>query len=297
VTLTGRRIPPLVPGSPEWQRVMSASKVAAVLGLSPYQSRYSLWHTMRGNIAPEGDSAVKRRGHYLEPAIAEWWQDQHPNLVLVPGGCYAHPDHEWYTASPDRIVWHLLAPGNSLAQAALLEVKSASDDREWGEPGTDQIPIGYRAQVMAQMDVTGARVCHVAVLTGRLEFREYVVEYDEDEATFVREACLSFMDSLAANELPDIDSHSSTYEAVRRLHPDIQDVDVDVDPLLVNRWQAACAAKKDADAEWRQMSSLLLDAIGDGRRAVIDGELVATRSKRGEGAPYLIAPRGRRAAA
>ena len=35
------------PGSPEWQRLMTASKVAAVLGLSPWQSPRNLTEGMK----------------------------------------------------------------------------------------------------------------------------------------------------------------------------------------------------------------------------------------------------------
>ena len=64
-------IPDMHPGDPEWLTVVSASKIAAVVGLSPYESAYSLWHLMAGNTEPQPNSAILERGHYLEPVIAE----------------------------------------------------------------------------------------------------------------------------------------------------------------------------------------------------------------------------------
>lgn len=96
--------PRMEPGSPDWLATMSASKIAAVVGLSTYESRFSLWHRMSGLIDPEPDDDEKRRGHYLEPAIARWFADQHPEWVIEPTGTWGHQDRPWQTASPDRLV-------------------------------------------------------------------------------------------------------------------------------------------------------------------------------------------------
>ena len=42
--ITGVRLGYIPPGSDEWRKYMTASKIAAVMGHSPYESRFSLWH-------------------------------------------------------------------------------------------------------------------------------------------------------------------------------------------------------------------------------------------------------------
>jgi predicted phage-related endonuclease len=61
-----------------------------------------------------------------------------------------------------------------------LECKTASQyaSADWGEPGTDQIPEYYKAQVQWYMGITGAEVCDVAVLIGNRDFRIYTVYRD-----------------------------------------------------------------------------------------------------------------------
>ena len=82
-----RRTPPL-PGTPEWVRLVTASKVAAIVGASPWESPRSLWHKMRGDLTdntPPTDAM--QRGHLLEPAVITWWQHRHPDadtLTLQP---------------------------------------------------------------------------------------------------------------------------------------------------------------------------------------------------------------------
>jgi putative phage-type endonuclease len=251
---TGLVIPPLVPGSPEWLRKMSASKVAAALGLSTFESPFSLYHRMTGAIPPEPENDQHRRGHYLEPAVVAWFADQHPDWHVAPGKCWRHRDHDWYTASPDRLVV------TDSGDTEVVEVKTAADSDEWGEAGSDEIPAGYRAQVVCELDVVGVRRAHVAVLLPYLEFRAYVIEYDPAEATFIRDAAAAFMRRVETGDRPDIDSHDQTYEAVRRLHPDIDRVDVELDP------ETALASSADLGRARRAPKHYVKQARGDADR-------------------------------
>ena len=48
--------PDYTPGSPAWTRRITATKVAAILGVSPWDSPRSMWAKMRGEM-PEGMDA------------------------------------------------------------------------------------------------------------------------------------------------------------------------------------------------------------------------------------------------
>lgn len=284
MTLTGVPIEPLKPGQPEWLKVMSASKVAAVLGLSPYDSRFSLYYRMRDGIGADIESDEMRRGHYLEPAIAQWFADQHPEWQVLIGGCWRHPDIDWYTAAPDGLI---ASAGSDEDVLAGLEIKTDAAGEDWGEPGTDQVPVHVRAQVMSQMDVVGTRRTYVAMLTPFLDFREYVVDYDETDATEIREQCAAFMQQLDLGIRPNLDEHAATYRTIRMLHPDIDPVDVEITPDLAQRYADACDAVKTAEAVKRGVTSELLDVLGNARRAMCLGEAIAIRVAVGAAAPHL----------
>lgn len=293
MALTGVQIPTLEPGSPEWLTRMSASKVAAILGLSPYESRFSLWHRMAGLVEPEPEKDQHRRGHYLEPAIAAWFADQHPEYLVVEGGTWQHADRPWQIASPDRLL--VEAAGHDEVEYGvrdLLEIKSARDAEEWGRQLTDEIPMHYRVQAVWQMDTTGARRVRFAVLTSYLDFREYVVDYDADEAAFVRERAAEFMDSLPTGPRParpDIDEHDQTYQVVRELHPDITSGDLDLSEETAEPFCRTRTAFLAAEAAYQREASRLLDAMGSHRRALYGTKAIATRQSRGGGVPYLVA--------
>lgn len=285
VSLTGIPIEPMVPGSPLWLSKMSASKVAAVLGLSPYDSRFSLWHRMAGNVPhdPDGATPELRRGHYLEPAIAHWFADQHPNAVVQPGGAWQHPECDWYTASPDRLI---SVPGTELLEG--VECKTEADGDGWGDELTDQVPVEVRAQTMSQMDVVGTRRTYVAVLLPFLEFRQYVIEFDQAEADLIRFECEQFMAELQAGILPNLDAHAATLQTVRQLHPDIDRLsDVELTPELYLDYTTACADEKAAKDAKRLATAQILDFMGNARRALWLGEPVAIRVAVGDAVPFL----------
>jgi putative phage-type endonuclease len=274
------------PGSPEWLAVrasgLGGSEIAAVLGLSPWQSRFSLWHRKKGLLGPEPDNDGMSRGRRLEPVIAEWFADKHPEYQVRRTGTWANRARPWQLATPDRLL-------TTLSRRAALEIKTAADAAEWGEPGTDEIPVYYRAQVIWQLDTLGLNRAHVAVLTG-LDFREYVVEWNRAEAELLRAAGREFLDTVERDERPDIDEHGATYRAVRELHPDIDDVEVEIEPALAERYRRAVADHKAAEQAKQQATAELLDALGPGRRAVVAGESIAIRIPGRAGAAPSLRP-------
>jgi putative phage-type endonuclease len=145
------------PGSDDWHAArangIGGSEIAAVLGLSPYESAFSLWHRKKNLIAPVEESEEMYWGKEHEPAICRRFAREHPDLDVTPAPTYCHPDRPWQIANPDR---H--------AGPDLFEAKTARDSEGWGEEGTDQIPVHYRAQCLHYMDVTGTRRCWVGVL-------------------------------------------------------------------------------------------------------------------------------------
>jgi putative phage-type endonuclease len=276
-------VPALAPGSPEWMLTMSASKIAAVLGLSDYDSPRSLWNKMAGTDPGTGETDVTRRGHYLEPAIRAWFTDQHPDWTVDDGGMHAHPDLPWATATPDG---HVTLPDGTLE---LLECKSFQKTGDFGAPGTDEIPMAYRVQVMWQMFVTGARRCHVATIGPWLDFATYVVDYDEADAALLLREATAFMDSLPTGthpQRPPADGHRETLPSIRRSLGPMEDETVEVAKSVAQAYLVANAAAKAADEAKRAASAALIDALGAGKRATCEGTPIATLST-GKGAPSL----------
>lgn len=288
--LAAQRIPDLAPGTPEWATKATASKVAAMLGLSPYESPFQLWHRMRGTLPWEADNDLLRRGHYLEPALRHWFADQHPTWQVDITGTWANTARPWQVASPDGIV---LKRNVERTPIALLECKTANNDWEWGDPGTDEVPPDYRAQGLWQMDTFGLPRVHYAVLSPYMEFREYVVEYDAEDAAWVREQVQAFMASLDdPTAEPDVDESEHTYAALRNLHPDIDGTQVELSPQVAVEYVHAVRSKKHADAALTKARNEVAREMGTAQRAVFAGITYATRISKQGGTPYVQTARG-----
>lgn len=281
------------PGSPEWYAArrgrLGGSEIAAVLGLSPWQSRFSLWHLKAGNVAPEPDNREMEWGRDLEALLAARFARQHHMDGWKLRRCALHVNlvRPYQVAQPDRVI---LLGGR---RYAALEIKTARYADEWGPEGSDDIPVYYRCQAMWQMDCFGFARCHFAVLITGTDYREYLVDYDPDEAQLMRQAAVEFLDSIEAGTPPSIDEHAATYRAVRELHPDIDDVEIEVSDDLAGWYRDALYEAHAAEAAKRLATSRLLDVMGRARLAVCNGERIAVRVPSKGGPPHLR-PAGRK---
>jgi putative phage-type endonuclease len=303
MTGTTTLTPPVVlgsfePGSDQWHAArangIGGSEIAAVLGLSPYESRFSLWHRKKGLVGPVEESEEMYWGKEHEPAICRRFARDHPEWLVRGAFTYAAAGRPWQIANPDRNLWPTDSTLDDRIPAAVLEAKTSRDAEGWGEEGTDSIPVWYRTQCMHYMDVIGARRCYVAVLIAGSEYREYLVEYDETEAQLLRDAGARFMDDLARDLRPDIDGHSATYQTIRELPDGLDDVDIEIDTALRDRFHAAQDAFWTAEDELTACKGLLLDEIDTGRRAVCETQRVATRTVRAGKTYQLLPARTRR---
>jgi len=181
-----------------------------------------------------------------------------------------------------------------MPRPSIWEGKTAFSAEEWGEPGTDEIPVYYRCQVLWYLDVFGLAHCYLSVLIGGIDYREYLIEYDAQEAAFLREHGAAFLASVHNGVRPDIDAHDATYRAIRERHPDIDGETVSIPADIADLW---LSAEADADAAKERSivaKSELLEAMGEAQKAThaLTGEVIARRQRHGRGgvALYRVKP-------
>lgn len=282
------------PGSVEWHAArangLGGSEIGAVLGLSPYDSMFSLYHRKKGMLAEKEVNAQMSWGTRLEPVIAAKFLEDHPEYESQNGGTYHHAERPWQIANPDLLLGDVCADP-CRPPTALVEVKTAMFADEWGAAGSDVIPARYRCQVIWYLDVMGLDLGYIAVLIGGSDYREYTIRPDPNELAYVRDAGAEFMRRLNENDRPDIDSHSETFTAIRELHPSISGNDVELDYELARTYCNARSWLDLAKAEEAITKSLVADALGNGKRATYLGKTIATRQAKAGGMPYLVAAR------
>jgi putative phage-type endonuclease len=264
------------PGTPEWNAArkglcITATEIAAVVGLSPWTSRFTLWHKKAGlPSAPFEPSPEMKWGVRFEDDVAEEFAERHPEHPLLHTGTWKHREREWQRATPDRL------HGDSI-----VEIKTAASPDGWGPDGSDEFPVHYRCQVLWQQDTLGLRrPARLAVLILPYDYREYIVEYDEAEAQILRDAAERFLDDVRRGNRPPIDGAADTYRTIRVQPDGLEDRDVEIPAELVARWDSAYSALAAASADLTQVRGEVLDAIGNGKRAVCEGRRIAYRTVR-----------------
>lgn len=154
----------------ERRRGIGGSDVAAILGMSKWKSPLQVYLDKIGEAEETPDNESMLWGRVLEPVIRQQYADRTGRPVRVPEKMIYHRKHEFMLANLDGFT----------DDGRVVEIKTARFGDEWGDPGTDQVPVPYLLQVQHYMAVTGFEVADVAVLIGGSDFRLYEIQADKD---------------------------------------------------------------------------------------------------------------------
>lgn len=273
----------LTPGAPEWCARVTASKVAGILGLSPWDSPLRTWHVMAGNLpADDGNNAdAKARGHYLEAGCLAWWVDQKPDRSII-GTQVTSTLGDWAAATPDAHAYD----GDDLV---LVDAKTTATDDHWTDT---EPPAHYFASSLWQLACCpDAKRVHLAVLFGRprLSFREYVIERDDALIAGLIDECRTFYDTVQAGQEPGLSDMACDYDVIRTVHPDIDHDGVAILPDdLVTDFLTDAAHEKRAPIT----KAAILAAMGTSRLAKDSlGRTIARRQPKGDAVTLVrVAP-------
>lgn len=163
----------------EWldlrNRGVGGSEAGAVMGLNPYKTPLDVYLEKRGEVEPDdlSDNPAVQWGIKLEDLIAREYAERTGRKVRRVNRILQHPEHAYMLASLDRSV---------AGEDRILECKTAGAfmTDQWGEPGTDEVPMTYLIQCMHYLAVDGAAICDLAVLIGGRDFRIYTIRRDEE---------------------------------------------------------------------------------------------------------------------
>jgi len=256
---------------------VTASEIAAVLGLSSFESPFSLYHRKRGDLGPQPDNDAMSLGRYLEAFVVSRFIEQRPDLDVTGDGrtLYASPDRRWQLATPDRLVCEA---GGGLT--AVLECKTTASYDGWGYGG-DEIPVAYRCQVLWQMDVMAVTTGYVACLflhTRKLRIYQLTLGGQElEDLEVMRLEAGEFLRRVASGDPPPVDWAPPTTAALKRLHNTTDGPDVIVPWKLGRDYQAACAAVKRAGQRKKLAENRIRERLGDGCTVWCGTEIIASR--------------------
>ena len=272
-------------GSDEWHELrnqpgaVGGSDIAAIAGLSTWESAITKWAKKTGQIPDEVTPNMSMKlGTILEEPILQLFADENPELEIMTTGTWANKSYPWMRANPDGL--YKTADG----EWGIVEVKFSRD--YW-----TAVPQSYRAQVLWYMKVFGIKQAKLVALAGS-SYQEYDIEWDQFEADTLFEAALRFRQACLDFKMPDWDGSNSTLETVRALNPNIEDGEVDLDELGVHYFNAVTDADT-ANTKLTELKSRVVKAMEGKKRGLVYGDhLISLRSRAG-GMPYLHHEKGK----
>lgn len=187
---------------------ITATRVPAILGKHPFMSRYEAWLDIKGYLDVEENEAM-RMGKVLEPVVAKMYeQATGDRLRRWPGTLSVHKDYPHFAASPDRAV---------NKKNKLLEIKTTNrfSFKNWGIPGTDNVPDYVYLQCAWQMAITGYDQCDVAALVDGRDLNIYHINRDDELNKFLLDEMDKFyFDHVMQDKPPEIDYFIASPELI-----------------------------------------------------------------------------------
>jgi putative phage-type endonuclease len=223
--------------TPEWiearQEGIGASEAAAALGLSRWESPYSLWCRKLGLVPPPEVSLAMEIGSATEALNAARYEAATGFRVRRANRLLRSREHPFLLASLDRWI---------VGEDAVLEMKWTEHGTGYGEPGTDQVPDEVAAQVVHQMAVTGRSRADVSVLFGSRRHAVYTVWRDTAAEAAVVARLARFWRHVEDRTQPELDGSDATLDALAGRYPQDDGAELEAD----DRSAAALAAYLDA---------------------------------------------------
>ena len=247
-------------------KFLGASEAGAVLGISPYRTPFRVWQDKVGLVLPDPPGIPARAGNALESLVLDLFQEETGKMVAYRQEEFEDDEYPFLKCHVDGVA----------DSGEIVEAKTTGSDKGWGEPGTDQIPQVYLAQVTVQMFLAGLRIAYVPVLIGREDFRIYKVERDEELEQMILPRLVKFWTENVEKKIaPPPVTLSDLYEAFPR-HESRQ-VEASEEVVLAVRGLARVKEEIKALESMKEAhEKIILEAMGTADELTYGGKVLAT---------------------
>lgn len=261
----------LAPLSPT-RGYIGGGNVAGILGCSPYKSPLDEYLVITGQAdAPDGSrEAFFKRRKALEPFAAEVFEQVTGLRIVNRNHRYADRGLPFVQAEIDF----------ETSDDCNGETKTVHPlaMRDWGDSGTDEIPVYVTAQAMHGLMVTGRKAAWIHALIGLDDDRVYRIERDEETIAAIRDREVAFWNE---HVLPLRPPEPVTIEDLRRLFPRDSGAQVPIDGNaealeIVNRLRELKAAAKPIEEEIEALATQVKLLLRDATALTLAGKPLLT---------------------
>jgi putative phage-type endonuclease len=181
---------------------LGGSDALAYCGKDPRKTPLELYLEKTGTGSPpepvDPEAAPDPRmdwGNRLEPVVREWLAEEIGRRIFDAQRFYRSSHYPFMTAHLDGI---------TSGPTEGVEIKTADKfmAQEFGEVGTDQVPVRYVLQCTHYMIVTGISRFHLGALVGGNDARHYIIDLDTDLAAMLIERARAFWHHVQTHTPP-----------------------------------------------------------------------------------------------
>lgn len=259
---------------------IGGSDVASILGISPWKSAYSLYLEKIGDLQQENDPKKEKifsRGKRLEPVVIEMLVDElksrgHEVEILERNKRYQHPEFPFLACEIDV---ELRIDGEEMNG----EIKTVHPfaAKDWGNEGTDEIPLYYTAQVAHGLMIKPRKRAIVAALIGADDLRIHFVDQDQELIDLIMKKEIAFWQRVQDRDPPE----PSNANDIKYLYARDQGLVIDADEELA----ALCVELKGHKNTLKSLESMIDEIstriklkMGDASLAIYEGRKICSWS-------------------
>jgi putative phage-type endonuclease len=268
-------------------KYLGGSDIGAILGFSKYRTALDVWLEKTGRVVNEVNSLPMRFGSFAEEFVACEYATQTGYALVHSEDSVAHPRYPFMVGHIDRYVFdgevtdanELFNSDSSCTASHLLECKTASpfNQSDWGELGTDEVPMSYLVQCLWYLAITNLERCDVAVLFGNSDFRIYEVYRDRElEDLIIHKAAAFWVDYVEADLPPPAQCESDYHHLFKK---EVTGKSVEADPMvcdMTQKLQLLNSEIKSKESEVSQIKQTIMGQMGEAELLTYQGQVLAT---------------------
>jgi putative phage-type endonuclease len=283
---------PFRANTPSWVKArkelgIGASEAAAAVGLGKYGGPFDVYGVKLGLRPDLIPTEEMEWGHILEPVVARVGAKRFG--VKVQRGAHMLQSTRW--------PWMFCTP-DYWAGEELVQIKTANIfAKDFGEEGTEEVPIDYLLQEYHEMAVTGAPRAHLWALFGGQHLKRFLIERDEEKIEDLAEGeRILWQEHIVPRIPPQIDGSEGAAAYLAERYANANGATIDLTPEmrdLAFSYLGINAQLADLEAKKKLVGNLLRDFIKESSRAQggdVRVTMVSVAAKHVEAKAYDTAP-------
>ena len=271
-------------------KYLGGSDIGAILGFSKYRTALDIWLEKTGRVVNNVDNLPVRFGSFAESFVASEYASQTGYALVHSETEVVHSQYPFMVGHIDRFVFdsgvndvgsdhHPFNSNGSCVASHLLECKTASpfNQSDWGELGTDEVPMSYLVQCLWYLAITNLERCDVAVLFGNTDFRIYEVFRDKELEELIISKATSFWNDYVLADTPPPAQCEADYQHL--FNKEVSGKSVEADPTiceLTRKLQVINGEIKSKEIEVSQIKQTIMGQMGEAELLTYQGQVLAT---------------------